>query len=243
MKKNLAEAWFSNEFSAVNLLYRSGRGSNAREALYTNQEVWEEYKRTFLLGNPMTYEIALASGYANSLTNALYDRAKTSYEDSKKWDKEKKNMSKEALVKQALKDGVLTNDDIEGLVSQNAPTTSGWGISIDAMSIIRDSLITRGLKEFSEQAAVNNILSEALGLQGAKDFLAKHNAESVVATIGGYSEKEGKVNVVLSIKGGDKDSPKEFLSFYTDSVLGENQFYHAEVGDVFNSSQNKEATR
>ena len=80
-------------------------------------------------------------------------------------------------------------------------------------------------------------------MQGAKDFLAKHNAESVVATVGGYSEKEGKVNVVLSIKNGDKDSPKEFLSFYTDSVLGENQFYNAEVGDVVNSSQNKEATR
>ena len=243
MKKNLTEAWFSNEFSAVNLLYRSGRGSNAREALYTNQDVWEEYKRTYLRGKPMTYETALASGEANSLTNALYNRAKASYKSSNKWDKEKKNMSKEALVKQALKDGVLTNDDVEGLVSQNAPATSGWGISIDAMSNIRDALIARGLKEFSEQAAVNNILSEALKLQGAKDFLAKHNAESVVATVGGYSEKEGKVNVVLSIKNGDKDSPKEVLSFYTDSVLGENKFYNAELGDVVNSSQNKEATR
>ena len=243
MKKNLTEAWFSNEFSAVNLLYRSGRGDNARKALYTNQEVWEEYKRTYLRGKPMTYETALASGEANSLTNALYDRAKASYKSSNKWDKEKKNMSKEALVKQALKDGVLTNDDVEGLVSQNAPATSGWGISIDAMSIIRDSLIARGLKEFSEQAAVNNVLSEALKLQGAKDFLAKHNAESVVATVGGYSEKEGRVNVVLSIKNGDKDSPKEVLSFYTDSVLGENKFYNAEVGAVVNSSQNKEATR
>jgi len=243
MKKNLAEAWFSKEFSAVNLLYRSGRGDNARKALYTNQDVWEEYKRIFLIGKPMTYETALASGEANSLTNALYDKAKTSYKNSKQWDKEKKNMSKEALVKQALKDGVLTNDDIEGLVSQNAPATSGWGISIDVMSNIRDALITRGLKEFSEQAAVNNVLSEALKLQGAKDFLAKHNAESVVATVGGYSEKEGKVNVVLSIKNGDKDSPKEVLSFYTDSVLGENKFYNAELGDVVNSSQNKEATR
>ena len=243
MKKNLTEAWFSNEFSAVNLLYRSGRGDNSRNALYTNQDVWEEYKRTYLRGKPMTYEAALASGEANSLTNALYGRAKASYKNSKQWDKEKKKMGKEALVKQALKDGVLTNDDVEGLVSQNAPATSGWGISIDAMSIIRDSLITRGLKEFSEQAAVNNILSEALKLQGAKDFLAKHNAENVVATVGGYSEKEGKVNVVLSIKNGDKDSPKEVLSFYTDSVLGENKFYNAEVGDVVNSSQNKEATR
>ena len=243
MKKNLAEAWFSNEFSAVNLLYRSGRGDNAREALFTNQDVWEEYKRTFLLGNPMTYDKALASGYADSLTNALYDRAKASYKNSKQWDKEKKNMSKEALVKQALKDGVLTNDDVEGLVSQNAPATYGWGISIDAMSIIRDSLIERGLKEFSEQAAVNNILSEALKLPEAKDFLAKYNAENVVATVGGYSEKEGKVNVVLTVKNGDKDPPKEVLSFYTDSVLGENQFYNAEVGDVVNSSQNKEATR
>ena len=242
MKENLTESWFSNEFSAVNLLYRSGRGDNARKALFTNQEVWEEYKRSFLLGNPMTYETALASGDANSLTNALYDRAKASYKSSNKWDKEKKKMSKEALVKQALKDGVLTNDDVEGLASQNV-SVSGWGISLDAGSKIRDALITRGLKEFAEQAAVNNILSEALGLQGAKDFLAKHNAESVVATVGGYNEKEGRVNVVLSIKGGDKDSPKEFLSFYTDSVLGENKFYNAEVGDVVDSNQNKEATR
>ena len=243
MKKNLTEAWFSNEFSAVNLLYRSGRGDNARKALFTNQDVWEEYKRTYLRGKPMTYETALASGEANSLTNALYDKAKASYKSSNKWDKEKKKMSKEALVKQALKDGVLTNDDIEGLVSQNAPATSGWGISTDVMSNIRDSLITRGLKEFSEQAAVNNILSEALKLQGAKDFLAKYSAENVVATVGGYSEKEGKVNVVLTVKNGDKDPPKEVLSFYTDSVLGENKFYNAEVGAVVNSSQNKEATR
>ena len=243
MKKNLAESWFSNEFSAVNLLNRSGRGSNARQALFTNQDIWEEYKRTYLLGKPMTYETALASGDANSLTKALYDRAKASYKSSNKWDKEKKNMSKEALVKQALKDGVLTNDDVEGLVSQNAPKTSGWGISLNAGSNIRDTLISRGLKEFSEQAAVNNILSEALELQGAKDFLAKHNAEAIEATVGGYNEKEGKVNVILSVKNGDKDPPKEVLSFYTDSVLGENKFYNAEVGDVVNSSQNKEATR
>ena len=242
MEKNLTEAWFSNEFSAVNLLYRSGRGSNARQALYTNQDIWEEYKRTFLLGNPMTYEIALASGDANYLTNALYDRAKASYKDSKKWDKEKKNMSKEALVKQALKDGILTNDDVEGLVSQNAPTTSGWGISLDAMSNIRDSLITRGLKEFSEQAAVNNILSEALGLQGAKDFLAKHNAEAIEAKVGGYNEKEGRVNVVLTVKNGDKDPPKEVLSFYTDFVLGDTKYYKADL-EAVDSNQNKEATR
>ena len=242
MKKNLADSWFSNEFSAVNLLYRSGRGDNARKALFTNQEVWEEYKRSFLLGNPMTYETALASGEANSLTNALYDRAKASYKSSNKWDKEKKKMSKEALVKQALKDGVLTNDDVEGLVSHNAPATSGWGISIDAMSNIRDALIARGLKEFSEQAAVNNILSEALELQGAKDFLAKHNAEAIEAKVGGYNEKEGKVNVILSVKNGDKDPPKEVLSFYTDNVLGDNKYYKANL-EAVDSNQNKGATR
>lgn len=242
MKKNLPDSWFSHEFSAVNLLYRSGRGDNARNALFTNQEVWEEYKRSFLLGNPMTYETALASGDANSLTNALYDRAKASYKSSKKWDKEKKKMSKEDLVKQALKDGVLTNDDVEGLVSQNV-STSGWGISLEAGSIIRDALITRGLKEFAEQAEVNNVISEALGLQGAKDFLAKHNAERVGATVSGYSEKEGKVNVVLFVKNGDKDPPKEVLSFYTDSVLGENKVYPVELGNPVNSGLNKEATR
>ncbi len=243
MEKNLTGTWFSDEFSAVNLLYRSGRGSNAHQALYTNQDIWEEYKRTYLLGKPMTYEIALASGDAKNLTNALYDRAKASYESSKKWDKEKKKMSKEALVKQALKEGVLTNNDVEGFVSQNAPTTTGWGISLNAWSNVRDTLLTRGLKEFSEQAEVNNVLSEALGLQRAKDYLAKHNAEGVMATIGGYNEKEGRVEVILSVKGGDKDSPKEVLSFYTDSVLGENKSYTADLDDVVNNAQNRRATR
>lgn len=242
MKKNLAEAWFSNEFSAVNLLYRSGRGDNARNALFTDQEVWEEYKRSFLLGNPMTYEIALASGNANSLTNALYDRAVASYKSSKKWDKEKKKMSKEDLVKQALKDGVLTNDDVEGLASQNV-SVSGWGISLEAGKNIRDALIERGLKEFAEQAGANTVISEALELQGAKDFLAKHNAERVGATVSGYNEKEGKVNVVLYVKNGDKDPPKEVLSFYTDSVLGENKVYPVDLENVVNSRQNMEATR
>lgn len=242
MKKNLPDSWFSNEFSAVNLLYRSGRGDNARNALFTNQEVWEEYKRSYLLGNLMTYETALASGDAYNLTNALYDRAVASYKSSKKWNKEKKKMSKEALVKQALKDGVLTNDDVEGLASQNV-STSGWGISLDAGSNIRDALITRGLKEFAEQAGVNTVISEALELQGAKDFLAKHNAERVGATVSGYSEKEGKVNVVLFVKNGDKDPPKEVLSFYTDAMLGENKVYPVELDNPVNSGLNKEATR
>lgn len=243
MEKNLIGTWFSDEFSAVNLLYRSGRGSNAHQALYTNQDIWGEYKRTYLLGKPMTYDTALASGDAKNLTNALYDRAKASYGSSKKWNKEKKKMSKEALVKQALKEGVLTNNDVESLVSRNAPTTTGWGISLNAWGDVRDALLTRGLKELSEQAEVNNVLSEALGLQKAKDYLAKHNAEGVMATIGGYNEKEGRVEVVLSVKGGDKDSPKEVLSFYTDSVLGENKYYTADLDDVVNSAQNRRATR
>ena len=242
MKDNLANAWFSNEFSAVNLLYRSGRGDNARNALYTDQDVWEEYKRSYLLGNPMTYEIALASGEAYNLTNALYDRAKASYKSSKKWDKEKKKMSKEALVKQALKDGVLTNDDVEGLVSQNI-STSGWGVSLGTRKNIRDALIERGLKEFAEQAEVSNVISEALTLQGAKDFLAKHSAENVVATVSGYNEKEGKVTVVLSVKNGDKDPPKEVLSFYTDNVLGENKVYPVDLSNPVNSGLNKGVTR
>ena len=242
MEKNLSGKWFSNEFSAVNLLYRSGRGTNARLALYTNQDIWEEFKRTYLLGNPMTYELALASGEANSLTNALYDRAKASYEGSKKWNKEKQKMSKEALVKLALKEGVLTNNDVEGLARQNA-STNGWGISLGVWSIVQDALIKRGLKEFSEQAEVSNVISEALGLQGAKDFLAKHSAENIVATVSGYNEKEGKVTVVLSVKNGDKDPPKEVLSFYTDNMLGENKVYPVDLGNPVNSGLIKGVTR
>ena len=242
MKKNLDVGWYSDEFSAVNLLMSTGRGWTARDSLYTSQDIWQEYKRTYLSGKLMTYETALASGNAGNLTNALYDKAKATYEGIKKWNKEKKNMSKEALVKQALKEGVLTNYDVERLVRQHA-SKNDWGISLDAWSKVRDALITRGLKEFAEQAEVSNVISEALELQGAKDFLAKHNAESVVATVSGYNEKEGRVNVVLSVKGGDKGSPKEVLSFYTDSVLGESKVYPVELDNVVNSGQNMEATR
>lgn len=247
MKKNLPNSWFSNEFSAANLLYRSGRGDNAYQALYTDQEIWQEYKKTYLLGKLMTYETALASGDAGNLTNALYDKAKATYEGTEKWNKEKKNMSKEDLVRQALEERVLTNYDVERLARQHA-SISGWGISLNALSNIRDALVTRGLEEFAEQAEVNNVISEALGLQQAKDFMAKHNAESVVATVSGYDAKEGRVNVVLSVKGGN-GSPKEVLSFYTDSVLGEDEVYPVELGNFFDlgnpvdNSQNKEATR
>ena len=127
-------------------------------------------------------------------------------------------------------------------MSQNV-STSGWGISLEAGKNIRDALIERGLKEFAEQAGVNTVISEALELQGAKDFLAKHNAERVGATVSGYSEKEGKVNVVIFVKNGDKDPPKEVLSFYTDAVLGENKVYPVELGNPVNSGLNKEATR
>ena len=243
MKDNLGEEWFSDEFSAVNLLHRSGRGTNAHQALYMNQDIWQEYKKTYLLGKQMTYETALASGNAGALTDFLYDRAKATYEGTGKWDKEKKNMSKEALVKLAIKEGrFLTNYDVERLARQHA-SINGWGISPDAWSNVRKALVERGLKEFAEQAEVSNVISEALELQGAKDFLAKHNAESVVATVSGYNEKEGRVNVVLSVKGGDKGSPKEVLSFYTDSVLGENKVYPVELDNVVNSGQNMEATR
>ena len=158
------------------------------------------------------------------------------------WDKEKQKMSKEALVKQALKDGVLTNNDVEGLARQNI-SFGGWGISPGARSTIRAALVARGLDEFAEQAEVNNVISEALTLQGAKDFLAKHSAENVVATVSGYNAKEGKVTVVLSVQNGDKDPPKEVLSFYTDNVLGENEVYPVDLSKPVNSGLIKGVTR
>ena len=242
MKKSLEKATVTDGLFAVNLLELTGKGYDARQSLYTSKDIWEEYKKTYLLGKLMTYETALASGNAGNLTNALYDRAKSVYEGTGKWNKEKKNMSKEDLVRQALKDGFITNYDVERLARQHA-SKIGWGISIDAWASVRDALVARGLKEFAEQAEVSNVIYEALELQGAKDFMAKHNAERVVATVSGYNAKDGSVKVTLTVKNGDKGSPKEVLSLYTDSVLGEEKVYQAEVGNVVDSDQNKEATR
>ena len=58
-----------------------------------------------------------------------------------------------------------------------------------------------------------------------------------------YNEKEGKVTVVLSVKNGDKDPPKEVLSFYTDNMLGENKVYPVDLGNPVNSGLIKGVTR
>ena len=191
----------------------------------------------------MTYDKALASGEHKNLTNALYEQAKHSYSKYPKLWKKYKKLKKEDLVKQALSDKTLSPFDVIHLAKEHVGKGSDWGISNNVWNVLQKTLISKGLNAFVEEGAKNNILSSVLALQQAQNYLSKHNAESVVATIGGYDEKRGTVQVVLSIKGGDEKSPKEVLSFSTDSVLGKNKYYETDLDTVFNSSQNKEATR
>lgn len=208
---------------------------------YSNASMYDQISYALYGGNKLTYEDALASKKANNLTNALYDKLPKS-------SKAKGNIlgfvsmnKKEEAVKNALASGILSENDVYTLMSENV--SEGWGFTNDQITNAKALFNENDATAAGEVTAVNNVLSEALSLDRAKDYLAKYNAEGVTATIGGYSENNGgRVEVVLSVKD-DKNAPKEILSFNTDSVLGENQYYNIDLADMINSAQNRRATR
>ena len=237
---------------AYQMYIRSGQGRQIIPALgllnavtaggydYSNASKYEQIVNELYNGKNLTYADALESKDAKKLTNALYDKliengnVKSGFFGASMATKEK-------AVKNALASGTLSENDVYTLMSENV--SKGWGFT--------EAQLTNAKKLFNEQdatkageiTAVNNVLSEALSLDRAKEYIAKYNAEGVTATIGGYSEKDGgRVEVVLSVKG-DNNTPKEILSFFTDAVLGENKSYDVDLADMINSAQNRRATR
>ena len=208
---------------------------------YSSSALYTQLSNEYYGRKRITYDEALASGSSFALTQALYDMLPDSMKGKAGWTGKVSEKKQREAVKRALASGALTQEDVYNLMSTHV--AEGWGFSSAQIYGAKKLFNATDALSANEQAGVNNILSSVLALQQAQNYLSKHNAESVVATIGGYDEKRGTVQVVLSIKGGDEKSPKEVLSFSTDSVLGKNKYYETDLDTVFNSSQNKEATR
>ena len=241
MKENLPETWFSEKYSAVNLLHAAGKGSNAHFALYSPEEIYQAYADTY---GELTYDKALASGDHKNLTNALYEQAKHSYSKNPKVWKKYKKLKKEGLVKQALSDKTLSPFDIINLAKEHVGKSSGWGISNEVWNVLQKALISKGLNAFVEEGAKNNILNEALATQQAQAILAKANAETKAeATISGFNEKEGTVNVTIKLEGEGINVPEQTIKLSTDSILPEGTVIKADITGLVNSAYNRGVTR
>lgn len=241
MKENLTEAWFSEKYSAVNLLHASGKGGNAHLALYSPEDIYQAYVDTY---GELTYDKALASGNHYNLTNALYEQAKASYSKHPEIWKKYKKLKKEDLVKQALSDKTLSPFDVSNLAKENAGKDDGWGISNSVWSILQKSLISKGLYTFVEEGAKNNILNEALATQQAQSFLTQANAETKAeAIISGFNEKEGTVNVTIKLEGEGIKVPERTIKVSTDSILPEDTVIKADISRIVNSGYNRRVSR
>ena len=241
MKENLPETWFSEKYSAVNLLHAAGKGSNAHLALYSPEEIYQAYVDNY---GELTYDKALASGDHKNLTNALYEQAKHSYSKNPKVWKKYKKLKKEDLVKRALSDKTLSPFDVINLAKEHVGKSSDWGISNEVWSVLQKALISKGLNEFVEEGAKNNILNEALATQQAQAILAKANAETKAeATISGFNEKEGTVNVTIKLEGEGINVPEQTIKLHTDNMLPEGTVIKADITRMVNSSYNRGVTR
>lgn len=208
---------------------------------YSSSALYAQLSNEYYGGKRITYDEALASGSSFALTQALHDMLPDSMKGKAGWTGKVSEKSQREAVKRALASGALTQEDVYNFMSTHV--AEGWGFSSAQIYGAKKLFNATDALSANEQAGVNNILSSVLALQQAQNYLSKHNAESVVATIGGYDEKRGTVQVVLSIKGGDEKSPKEVLSFSTDSVLGKDKYYEADLDNVVNNAQNRRATR
>ena len=241
MKENLTEAWFSEKYSAVNLLHAAGKGSNAHFALYSPEEIYQAYADTY---GELTYDKALASGEHKNLTNALYEQAKHSYSKNPKVWKKYKKLKKEDLVERALSDRTLSPFDVINFAKEHVGKGSDWGISNNVWNILQKALISKGLNAFVEEGAKNNILNEALATQQAQAILAKANAETKAeATISGFNEKEGTVNVTIKLEGEGINVPEQTIKLHTDSILPEGTVIKADITRIVNSAYNSGVTR
>ena len=241
MKENIPETWFSEKYSAVNLLHVAGKGSNAHFALYSPKEIYQAYADTY---GELTYDKALASGNHKNLTNALYEQAKHSYSKNPKVWKKYKKLKKEDLVKRALSDKTLSPFDTINLAKEHVGKSSGWGISNEVWNVLQKALISKGLNALVEEGAKNNILNEALATQQAQAILAKANAETKAeATISGFNEKEGTVNVTIKLEGEGINVPEQTIKLSTDSILPEGTVIKADITGIVNSAYNRRATR
>jgi len=228
VKSGITGTWFSDKSSAVNLLYNI-RGNNAHSAFYDNASILQAVKDIYFGGENISYENALKTGEAGSLTEELYNKAMEVYKGKyPEQYKKAKKMSKEDVVRKAISEKTLSHFDVDEILSANVGKT-GYGISLGQWGVAKDFLVEKGLQSFESAGGASSVLAQAMAMKQAQAFMAKAGANNVIASIGGYDEKTGEVTVTLVSKDEKSNSIKEILKFATDSVLGKKENYEFDL--------------
>lgn len=235
MKDNFEGTVYSDTYSAVNLAHLLAPQGNARDALYTKDDIFREYEDSFLGGN-FTYEKALWSGDSKSLTKDLLKLAQDRNADFKKGKKE----SKEDAVRRAIAEGIISDEDARSIAGANV-NTSGYGISIASWSKSHESVKAKGMEDFMLHSGVYSALTQGLQLQEVQNILtnmSSENAKNIVASVGGYNAKTGEVQFTLTLKDEKGKNVKTLFNqkIRPDVIIRENETFDFNFADATSSA-------
>lgn len=197
----------------------------------TGYAVYEAVKEIYFRGNDPTYEQLLASKDTKSLTDYLYDKAiriNPKYKDK----------NKENAVRKAIADNIISEQDIVNVVKSNIGT-SGWGISMDALTKARELAIARYQENMGYTAGAQIALSQAMSLPQMQQFMSSKLSE-VKATVSGYDKTTGTVTVIIKAVDAQGRRVSETVTFNTDAVLSENKSFEFELANTTGQSHERD---
>ena len=236
-KDNFEGVTHSDTYSAVNLAYLLAPQGNARDALYTKDDIFREYEAGFLGGN-FTYEKALWSKDSKSLTKDLLNLAQDRNADFKVGKKE----SKEDAVRRAIAEDIISDEDARSIAEANV-NTSGYGISTNAWGKSYESVKAKGIEDLTLKSGVYSALAEGLQLQEVQNIMAsltEENAKNTVVSVGGYNAKTGEVQFTLTLKD-EKGKQKQLYSgkIRPDVIIKEGKTFEYSLSDVTSKSNER----
>lgn len=213
---------------AIGLLNLSTNGGFA----YSSEDMYKRISDEFYGGKHITYEQALASGDSYALTQLLYKKLKGP--DAKILSEKKMQNA----VKEALKKGELTEDDVYAI--QSAHVAEGFGFHKAQREKVRKEMTEADAMSANEQAGYSNILASAVATKTAQSIFAKANADSTVtATVSGFNEKEKTVNVKIELTGKDIKPVSVNVPVNTDSFVPEGESFSVDISKLVTESMTK----
>lgn len=224
--------WYSTTNPAVNLAYLIASYGNARDILYTSEDIFNEYLESYL-GGVFTYEGALLSGSAKNLTKGLLDLAQERNPNFKKNRKEKN----EDAVKRAIAEGIISDDDALNVARELAKEgRAEYGMSQKAWEKASASVKSKGATNFVLDAQAYNALAHGLNIQEVQNImsnLSSENAKNTVASVGGYNAKTGEVQFTLTLKDSNGKERTLFRSLIRpDIIMKEGATYDFNLADI-----------
>lgn len=151
-----------------------------------------------------TYEDAVASGTHGELTRALVERAKGNpHKVDVNWKKFPK-MNNVDFVRRALKEGLLTEEDVRELASlaygNGEELIGGYGINQGIFSLARQTYKEQGKAKSQNTASSQMIINEAKKMADAQKLFSQATADSSVeAKVIGYDAKTGTATVLFTL--------------------------------------------